>query len=103
MGERDGCEAMGTRERADGRKTQAEVGTEPSTPKGLVLCVLVFRAASSLASPLNAAHLAGILASRSDTELALRQALQEDKQEVPEALAGRRKLPKSRENLCNRD
>lgn len=56
--------------------------------------------ASSLASPLNAAHLAGILASRSDTELALRQALQEDKQEVPEALAGRRKIPKSRENLC---
>lgn len=49
-----------------------------------------------------------IPASRSGAELALGQALQEDKQEVPEALAGRsasarRKLAKSRENLCNRD
>lgn len=49
-----------------------------------------------------------IPASRSGAELALGQALQEDKQEVPEALAGRsasarRKLANSRENLCNRD
>lgn len=50
---------MGTRERADGRKAQGEVGTEPSTPKGQVLGVPVFWAASCLqflAAPLNAAH-----------------------------------------------
>lgn len=48
VGERDGREAMGTRERAGGRKAHGEVGTEPSTPQGRVLGVPVFWAASCL-------------------------------------------------------
>lgn len=61
-----------------------------------------------LASPLSAAHPASIQDMRSNFDLAPRDALQEDKQEVPEALAGTsvsasRKLSKSREKLCRRD
>lgn len=86
-----------------GERSQHIRGPGPRCPKcpGLT-------PTSSLASLLSAAHPASIQASRSNIDLAPRDALQEDKQEVPEALAGRsvsatRKLSKSRENLRNRD
>lgn len=86
-----------------GEKSQHTQGHSPWCPKRTGLSPT-----SSLASPLSAAQPARIQASRSNIDLARRDALREDKQEVPEVLAGRsvsarRKLPKSRENLHNRD